>query len=449
MATRLYVQLGKLGDILNILPVLHREFKHGNKCSLMVSKRYAGVLDGVSYVNKVVFEGGWEELEKGVLEAKKLSPDVVVTQLCGPPEEVKKYAYLPAKLEKRATDCWQKDSWNFAGYWPQWRENLPLVFDQRDPGREKALKETVITGSRKPILISFSAETAPFPHFEMLEYLVKLKFRRSNELINISRLRGVKFYDLLGLFDVARCLVTDDSSILHLAHACKRLPVCALINDAPSLWDGSAWRPNHIFHCRYSDFPRRCVEMLQAIDDLTWPGDRFLAKPERKLIHAWSQYEVNVANSERARNARLSWGAHYKTGNWVSCQIPFGAFGRDSHVSPIKDPARYPFVKDIFQAACMMGGDDDIVVLTRPDVRFFADVDLTSGPVYSRRWVSGKVLTYDPSCDLFAFSKAWWNKHRGDYPDMVMGPDKLWGRVLMEMMKMNGGKEVRGVYRDN
>lgn len=44
------------GDITSLLPILHEDSKSGFMPSLMVAKKYASILDGVSYVNPVIFD---------------------------------------------------------------------------------------------------------------------------------------------------------------------------------------------------------------------------------------------------------------------------------------------------------------------------------------------------------------------------------------------------------
>jgi hypothetical protein len=61
---------GKLGDILNILPICQHLNTAGQRVSLMVAKEYASILDGVSYVDPVVIHDSWTQLGKAVDLAK-------------------------------------------------------------------------------------------------------------------------------------------------------------------------------------------------------------------------------------------------------------------------------------------------------------------------------------------------------------------------------------------
>ena len=46
-------------------------------------------------------------------------------------------------------------------------------------------------------------------------------------------MKAERFYDLLALFERAKCLVTVDTAHLHLAYACPTLPVVAIIGANP------------------------------------------------------------------------------------------------------------------------------------------------------------------------------------------------------------------------
>jgi len=51
-------------------------------------------------------------------------------------------------------------------------------------------------------------------------------------------------------------------------------------------------------------------------------------------------------------------------------------------------------------------------------------------------------MSHHPTVDFFAFSKQWWQMHQREVPDMVLGKDIYWPRVLTELFKANGGIEL-------
>lgn len=281
--------------------------------------------------------------------------------------------------------------------------------------------------------------------------LLKLRFK-DHLIVDLSQIKAERIYDLLGLMDKAVCLVAADSAPLHLARA-SNVPVCALINDKPILASGSVWRPNHIFHCRYSDFPHRAMEMLDAIIGIHDYGSWFLPRLlTPRIVHVWSCYEVTEQNRARHEDARNFWSAAYDNGHWISCPIEVGAFGRDSKHSSIKDTKRYPFLKDVINAACQRAYDEDVICLTRCDTCFASDLTekLLGEPLpkWAHRRIESNGISFHPSVDLFAFTKAWWKEHAHEVPDLILGIDYQWHQILLDILKKHGGTEIKDViYR--
>lgn len=277
MTPRLYIQLGKTGDILSLLPLLYLDAQSGNRAGLMVSKEYAGILDGCSYVDPVIFDGQPWELDRAYAEAVATGKEVICCQVNGPPELVAKFSYSPRGLTHATTESFQKEAWKLAGRLHEWRNQPPLAFDRRSPEREAELLKAW-PKSKKVILVSCSGASSPFPCRELLFKLLRLNFKKGYEIVDLADFKAGRIYDLLALYERAHCLVSDDSAPLHLAYACKTLPVVALVNDRPLLWNGSCWRATHIHHCRYRDFPKRAVETLNSIMFIGSPGS-FFQKP--------------------------------------------------------------------------------------------------------------------------------------------------------------------------
>ena len=324
---------------------------------------------------------------------------------------------------------------------------MPLVFNVRESDREKEwIPKAGKRGPRKKILlVSASGKTSPFPHGDLLKELLRLKFPTWT-IIDLAEIRAQKFYDLLGLYEAANVLVATDSAPLHLAYAVPTLPVVALTNDKPSLWHGSPWRPQHIFHCRYRMFVERSVEMLRAIE---LNGQRHLKTPwlnpggSIQIVQAWNGCK------KEGRAANETWANSHASGRWVPMLFEPGAAGRNS-TSVFGDDKHLPFVKDIIRNACMMAGPNDWICLTSAATCFNGDITAAildlKVPGYAHRTVDGKQLAM---IDLFAFTKAWWLDHKKDYPDFTIG-DNNWNRVLMELVKRTGGQELPlgTVYRE-
>jgi len=465
MTQRILIQLGKTGDVINLLPLALIASKSGKRLAIMACKEFAGVLDGCSYVDAIPFDGGLTDIAKAVEEAKKLSSDVVCCQVLGPPEVVNEYALKPSGKAYSDTESFAKEAWRICGQLDQWKHQPPLVFDQRSEVREAALLSKLnawITGApgeaamnrskktKRLLLVALDGTSSPFKYKRLVMELCRGKFWRTHNVIDLAEYKSERIYDLLALYEKASVLVASDSAPLHLAWAVRKLPVVALINDQPTLWHGSPWRPTHIRHIRYGDFFDRAVEIIEAIEsigDLGCPFNPRHTYNGCRIVHVWSRYEETEKNAPRRQAAKDSWIRHYANDRWVSCPIEVGSVAKDS-ANTVKDELRVPLVKDVIRLAMLRADDDDLICLTRADTCFPEDPITKTlveyAPCYARRMVrdaNGR-FTYHPAVDLFAFTKKWWRERQRDFPDLLLGKDFYWHRVLMEFIKLNGGKEL-------
>ena len=267
--SRCYVQLGKLGDVLNILPLLLEDRINGHKPSLLVCKEYASILDGCSYVNPAIFDGELFQIASAIGEARKLSDDIKVCQVLGPRREVLEHVYKLQGVNQTVTDSFQQESWRLAGRkQSDWERQLPLVFDKRDTEIEAALIAKHIAKRKRTLLVNFKGLSSPFPFADLIAELVRLKLSKEFKIVDLSEIQSEHFYDLLGLYENAHAMISVDTSTLHLAHACPKLPVIALTKDTPNYWHGSAWRPQHVCYMRYGDFPSHWRELFEAVEEL-------------------------------------------------------------------------------------------------------------------------------------------------------------------------------------
>lgn len=457
MTQKIITLLGRVGDILAFLPVLHAEFKNGQRCGLLVAEEFSGVMDGIGYADKIVFKGDCWDLTKAMAQAWTLSSDVKCVQVAGPPELVKQFSYQPNGQEMALTDSFVKESWKLSGHFALWKTQPPLIFDRRDKARETKLLEA-FPKKKKVILVAADGKTSPFPHRDLLFKLLKLNFEPKYVVVDLAKFKAERIYDLLALYERVHCLVACDSAPLHLAQACPDLPVVALSNDTPSLWHGTPWRANHVCYIRYKDFGNRAVEMLDAIEEIggfgTMKGSA--AVKGRKVVHVWSQYDVTPDNLERHKAACWEWQNVYgEAQNWIACRIDLRAIGKDSRTI-LKDEKPFPGLKEVVRLGCFRAKDDDVIVLTRADTQFGGPLTkFQYVPSFARRTLRENLLksecqtsadsfqdTWHPVCDLFIFTRAWWFEHEKELPDLVMGQDHHWPRVLMELIKKHGGTEL-------
>lgn len=420
-----WVQLGRYGDIINILPLLRSEEAQGRKCRLMVASEFSSILDGISYVEPCVYDGPYHELDRACEKAAEFG-EFVCTQVNAPPEMVREFTYQPAGYKVAQTTSFVKESWRAAGMLNLWDQMLPLEFDQRSPEREAKLCKEVLKqkkGKRKPtVLVSIGGVTSPFIHRDLIWTLLRLKFEKKFQLVDLSTVKAERIYDLIGLFEQAHCLIANDSAPLHLAYACPKMPVLALVNDKPIPWNGSPWRPSHIFHCRYSDFTQRTDLFLRLVEEAE-PLVRHREPVNFLVVSAWES-RVQKKYSQIFRVIEV---------------LP-GMVGRDASMM-MGDEKKIPYLKDCLRMGLQCAWANDYVIIARPNVELNDSNTLLyhQDACFSYRMLDGK---YWPIVDLFCAKKSWWEKVLPEIPDYLLGPDYFWSHGLWALFQKHGATEV-------
>lgn len=425
--TKTYIMLGRYGDILTLLPLLYADAKRGERQTLMVAKEFAPLLEGVSYVDPLVYDGPHYEIGKAVEHAKSLGRPWVCPQILGPIEACREFVWKPAGATAHNCPSFEMEAYRMCGRLKEWNDDLPLVFDRRNKERESKLIERVLPKLRGPkkklMLVCADGLSSPFPFKKLLLGLLEMKFAKQYRILNIGTVQAERFFDLLGLYDLADVLVAVDSGPLHLARACPKLPVVALTNDRPQLWNGSAWKPQHIVYCRYGDFPDRAFEILKTVEDFD--------------------------DSISCRSVTVAWNAY--DGKSAEVQFPFqgfpiqrGSCGRDS-VNTITDALRAPYLKDALKMAIRKSSS--FVCLTRPGTVVALDLHFcqSHNPSYAYRLTrNGNGDTFAPIIDLLCAKKEFWLEHMKEIPDLILGNDYYWSNVLWAMFKKYGAVDVTG-----
>lgn len=421
---KLYVQLGRAGDILNLLPLLHADFKAtGERQQLMVAAEYAPLLEGVGYVEPVIYDGPHYELEKAVAKARVMAKEVVVTQVNGPAGVIREHVYKAAGFKGAQCTSYQKESWHLAGRLKtDWDLLHPLVFDRRDKTREEALlkKHDLLKqrGQKPLLLLAAKSNSSPFPYEELLRELVTLKFSATHRVMELPH--AERIYDLLALYERAALLVAIDSAPLHLAWADRRLPVFALAQDKPILWHGSPWRPNHLWYCRYRNWPGRAMEMVEAIKSL----DTRMA--DSMYLTVWSAYH------DRTHYPLLP----------QSLPVKIGMCGRDSG-NVLMDSERHPYLRDVIRMALQRASTDSMTInLTRPNVSIPIRRNEPRPPYFAYRITEGQ---YWPIVDLFSATKKFWKEVVTEMPDLVLNGDYLWSESLRVLFQQRGASDQTGI----
>lgn len=442
---KLYQLLGRSGDICTLLPALKHEFdRTGLKPKLIVAQEYAALLDGVTYVEPVIWSGGFERVHEARAFGQRLHRD------CGY-IDCTVYGlgfHRPPEMSSFDRELWHRSQCPVAP------GRLPLIFDRRDPNREKALLEKVVPNPEKPfVLTAFAGTSSPFAHYAVLEEALRRHAPDDTQIVDISHVRAERPYDLLGLYDRAAGLVAIDSFPLHLA-AASSVRTLALITDGPTPWHSSSWKPHHSLRCKYSRVPARADQLAKQF------FEPFSGLPVLRLITS-SSPTPDAGTARRLDRAHKNRLMEQNTGGLWALVPEEATVTRDAR--SVGEKAPLPFVRDMIQEALSdLDDDHDIVVLVNADIGFTAgitgqilDACAESGACFAHRWDFHKVTRdvtqvteaqvgkgrWYAGSDLFAFTKQWWLANGSLFPDMLLGR-QAWDMVMRNLIKRSGGKEI-------
>lgn len=418
--------LGRTGDIINALPIAWEDSRISGPVDWIVSEEFAPLLEGCSYVRPVIYRGPYFDLQGAVRDFQNRYDELRIVQ-----------PWSQNWPGLRIGDSFVRTAWAQIG-----RSGWPgrLVFDRRDRDRESRGIELSRVGRVDPlILVASESTSSPFKDRHSLFKLLHETFFDQVVLLDTNAHR---FYDLLGLFERAACLVTVDTAHLHLSWAVPELPVIALIADHPDPWHGTACRPNQLLRVRYGQYEQSKEAIVEAV---RWAVER--SSPVPRLIHVWSDYVRRGAVQERHQIARASWEAEYATGHWVDGSY-FGHARRFAH-------RELPLVTDMLDNAVKSAHDEDLLVLTNDDTGFapgLTDTLLeiaqwplpaayahraeteTSGPIPLQAILDCENY---PGVDLFAIGVRLWRQWRSTYPACVIGAEQ-WDLAMLSLMRSVG-----------
>lgn len=245
-----YIQLSKIGDVVSILPILYHEFQQtGIRPKLMVCRDFVSILEGVSYVDPVIFNGAYDDLKKAIAEAKAKFSQVVVLQTHG---------NIPITQK---TPSFQLDQWERAGcaaHFTEW----PTVIDQPWPTPWGFWGKSGWESNPPPfILFADHSQSSPFLHKEELYKALKEAFP-DHDAWRLSGIRTQRIDGCLGLYEKAAALVTIETAHLHLSKASK-VPTFVLAAEG---WRGSAPHPKFKFYMKYNEWETRKGALIDAVN---------------------------------------------------------------------------------------------------------------------------------------------------------------------------------------
>lgn len=346
------VQMGRLGDIINILPICRHIAENYQKPSLICSREFAAVLEGVSYIEPCPLPIKQEQVTEALAHARQNFTHVVNCTIHG-----KDY------VVERETSHYNEEAWRLAGFKHKFYHNAWMpVFDKRDSQRESELASKLIHSNNPVLIVNMKSISSPFPEGPEVLAAIRETFASYCEILDVSTMVLPQFHDLLALIDRAAVVVTADTSLLHLASA-STTPIVALVNPQP--WLGSYVRGNKAARVPYSEWHQVIPAISHTINsprNYALPNATVKVAPARRLFHA---VERHVETNELARKeaAWRSWDAMYNGG-----VIPCHYWKYRRSAKDIGDQRTLPYLKDVLEFAMGQSGDDDIIFWTNDDI---------------------------------------------------------------------------------
>lgn len=445
------IELGRYGDIINILPIARHIAETYDTPHMMVSREFASVLDGVSYVHPHVVPLRNDQLHEAVAIAHNKFKHVINCQIWG--------ANWP---QTRNTASFNRESWTQAGFGYKFddysAEWLPY-FDRRDRSRE-ALLVNKISATGKPLLLVNLTRgiSSPFKRGPEVLSFIRDTFGNDYQIVDLGELRLERIYDVLGLMDVAAALVSIDTSLLHLA-AASDVPYIALVNDQP--WLGSELRGHCVARIHYSyqgtEFLEKSIRKALAEPRSIRAQNPIRNAPQRLIYHCCERHESHIVKEmKRKQVAWTSWDALYRTGQVIPCHY-WAPYKRDAR--EIGDNRALPYLKDCLQFAMQQARDDDIIMWTNDDnVLHPLLPDLVQ--LHCSLWemcCSQRCEMHNETPktadtpdawaskgsahmgrDLFAFTKIWLKQHWDEIPDFILGASDF-DLMLASMIRLRWG----------
>lgn len=431
------VELGRFGDIINILPICQHIANEYGKPTLMVAREFMSILDGVSYVNPYPVNFDNADVNKALAVANKEFKHVICAQIWG-----------RNWFQDKQCQSYNMESWRMTGFLHKFRDfSWKPYFDQRDFDRELALWKQVERPGKRHLLVNLTAGvSSPFPRGAHLLSVLKNMVPEDVEIVDLSKLKAPKIYDVLGLLDRADALLTIDSMLGHLA-AASDIPTVLLTNPLP--WLGTIPR----FLCDRIPYDQ-IGPAFDAVDFAI--GHALAAKsendafstwkftptpPTRQIFHVCERHEESDGHYKRRKNhAMRSWDALYQKGV-IAAHLWEEHYPRNAF--DIGESRPLPFVKDVIKKGLDLATDDDIVFFTNDDNWLHSELpellqyhvsiyevccsqrcEFMDGPIPPSLRTPADFANAGRSHmgrDLFAATKRWWMKHWDQIPDMIIG----------------------------
>lgn len=240
------MQLGRYGDILNILPLLFYLNERGQRNTLFVAREFESVKNHITYADVEVFPGPFEDYHGGCTfaKARQLNP-LLKASVYG-----KNFIYkreTPNFCQEAYHRCSPEYGRMFANH-----EFDKIRLDTTPHGHEGMILAKYLPKREKPIvLMNFNTISSPLPDANKWKSVINLELGTDYTVLDLGEVRAPSLLDLVALYQRADLLITADTGTLHLAGATD-LPYIAFQNDLWESWFMGYTRGNCILKVKYS-----------------------------------------------------------------------------------------------------------------------------------------------------------------------------------------------------
>lgn len=240
------MQLGRYGDILNILPLLFYLNENGKRHTLYVAREFENVKQHITYADVESFPGPFEDYHGACTFAKtRFNPLLKAT------------VYGKAFVYRRATSNFCQEAYHRCSpeYGLMFAKHAfdKIRLDAAPHGHDAMMLAKHLPSREKPvILINFTTVSSPLPDANKWRELVNLELGSEYTVIDLGTIRAPSLLDLVALYRRADLLITADTGTLHLAGATD-LPYIAFQNDLWEPWFMGYTRGNCVLKVKYSE----------------------------------------------------------------------------------------------------------------------------------------------------------------------------------------------------
>ncbi|MBN2603290.1 MAG: hypothetical protein JXA91_04070 [Candidatus Thermoplasmatota archaeon] len=190
----------------------------------------------------------------------------------------------------------------------------------------------------------------------------------------------------------------------------------------------------------------------------------------KKIVHIYNWWNADNKSLKRMNNAKITWDEFYSNDKEGIVSAKFSLKNGQRSSVDLGEKAIAPFILDVI----------DYGLLTHPECNYFlytnTDISLVSdSSIYIRdclnKWECGyshridfsedvipknpitrdqlknllHIGSWSAGSDIFFFSKKWWNKHRHNLPDALIGFEAWDACFMVEMLKSGLPEPVRWI----